>query len=162
MVEESGLQQIFTLVEHGTWFQVLGAVLIAIVAAVRYLTRGRVKGGVEEWVSVSSALVGGVGSALLVGGPWYWALAVGVLVSPTSKGFWEKVRKSIPIVGCFLLLLFALSSTACAGQQVDTPSCLQSAIRAAADVMSSCMPRDTIGSCPVIEAHEDGPQPSEE
>jgi hypothetical protein len=105
MVEQSLIEQFFASVGHSPWSVVIGIALLILVAVVRFVFKGRTKGAATEWVSASSAVVLFIAGALVSGGLWYVAVAVGLLASPGSEGFWRLVRKAVPVIGATLALL---------------------------------------------------------
>lgn len=111
MIEQSIMEQVFEAMSGGGWSATLGAILLALCAVARASTRGRVVGRPGAWLSATSALVAGIGTALAAGAVWWQAIALGVLVAPSSKGFWELVRKSLPMVGAALLVLVLVMVT---------------------------------------------------
>lgn len=96
MIEESVFTTLVGAAGEGQIERLVGAILVSIVALVRYVTQDRFSLEVGSWISAVSALCGGVGAALLAGAVWWHALMIGLVVAPSSKGFWGRVRSLLP------------------------------------------------------------------
>jgi hypothetical protein len=96
MIEQTIIETLIGSFESGEYSQIIGYALLAIAAFVRFMTEGRFTIGVHKWISASSSLVLGVGTALAAGGVWWHALVLGLFAAPTSRGFWELVRGLLP------------------------------------------------------------------
>jgi hypothetical protein len=111
------------------WWRLVGAILLAVIAVVRFVTRDRFAVVVGEWISAVSALVGGIAAALLAGTVWWHALIIGLLVSSSSRGFWDRIRSLLPKrpsaapVAAFLLVLVLPMMTSCSNYTPPPDAC---------------------------------------
>jgi hypothetical protein len=102
MIEQSVIDTLIGAASDGRWERILGSILVALVALTRYVTRDRFSELVGEWISAVSALLGGIGAALLAGTQWWHAVLIGLVVLPSSKGFWDRIRDLLPRRECGL------------------------------------------------------------
>ena len=96
MVEQSILETLIGAVGDGEYGQVIGYVLLAVSAFVRFITEGRFTIAVHRWISTTASLVLGIGTGLAAGGEYWHAVLLGAFAAPTSRGFWELVRGLLP------------------------------------------------------------------
>lgn len=96
LVDPLVIETLLGAVGSGQWWRLVGAIIVALVAATRYVTADRFAVGVGEWISAVSALLGGIAAALLAGAVWWHALVIGLFVSSTGRGFWDRVRALLP------------------------------------------------------------------
>jgi len=96
MIEQSVIDTLIGATSDGRWERILGSILVILVGLTRYVTRDRFSTQVGAWISAVSALLGGIGAALLAGTAWWHALLIGLVVLPSSKGFWDRLRDLLP------------------------------------------------------------------
>lgn len=96
MIDQAVIDTLIGAAEDGHIAQLVGAILLALVGLARSITRDRFTVGVGAWISAVSALLGGVGAALLAGTVWWHAIIIGLLVAPSSRGFWDRIRDLLP------------------------------------------------------------------
>jgi hypothetical protein len=117
MIEQSVIETLIGAASEGRWERIVGSMLVVLVAAVRYVSRDRFSELVGEWISAVSALLGGIGAALLAGTEWWHALLIGLVVLPNSKGFWDRIRDLLPKRGnemaAAVVLAFASLGSGC-------------------------------------------------
>ena len=117
MIEQSVIDTLIGAASEGRWERILGSILIALVALIRYVTRDRFSQQVGAWISAVSAILGGIGAALLAGAEWWHALLIGLVVLPSSKGFWDRIRDLLPKrgagVSAAMVLAFASFGSGC-------------------------------------------------
>jgi hypothetical protein len=117
MIEENVINTLVGAASDGRWERILGSILVVLVALTRYVTRDRFSEHVGAWISAVSALLGGIGAALLAGTEWWHALLIGLVVLPSSKGFWDRIRdllpKRAPGISAAMVLTFATFGSGC-------------------------------------------------
>lgn len=96
VIEESFVRQLLEAVGDGDVGVIVGVSLLIVVGLVRMITRDRLDKPAADWVSSSAALVAGVGLLLAGGRSWLEAALVGLLVVPSSRGFWELLGSILP------------------------------------------------------------------
>ncbi len=116
MIEQSVIETLIGAASEGRWERILGSILVALVALTRYVTKDRFSQQAGAWISAVSALLGGIGAALLAGTEWWHALLIGIVVLPSSKGFWDRIRDLLPPRGAgipagAMVLAFAIGGS---------------------------------------------------
>lgn len=96
MIDEATIRTLIGAIGEGDYQQIVGYALVMLTIAARWFTEGRFSVTVARWVSASSSFLAGIGVALGAGAPYWHALLIGGLASPTSRGFWELVRGLLP------------------------------------------------------------------
>lgn len=145
MLDQSMIDTLIGAASDGRWERLIGAILLVLVALVRYVTRDRFSLETGQWISAVSALAGGVGAALLAGTVWWHALLIGLVVAPGSRGFWDRIRDLLPkreiapLIVVFFLSLSALSG--CSGSTGHTNRCAVAVSRCASELVEACMSR---------------------
>jgi hypothetical protein len=102
MIEQNVIDTLIGAASEGRWERIVGSILVVLVTLTRYVTRDRFSQQVGEWISAVSALLGGIGAALLAGTEWWHAVLIGLVVLPSSKGFWDRIRDLLPERECGL------------------------------------------------------------
>lgn len=99
MTDSQIIEGFWQSIGHAPWQVVIGYVILALMMALKWFTSGKAHGKAEEWISVTVAMVVGIGSALALDSDWIHALVFAALVGGSSSGFWAKVKGLVPEFG---------------------------------------------------------------
>ena len=80
-----------------SWLVLIGAILVAVVAVVRYITEDRLSASVGRWISAVGGVVAAVGISYMSGiGSWVDGLLIGLLATPATRGLLLAIRDLLP------------------------------------------------------------------